>query len=359
VTPTVVHVASGREWRGGQRQVWLLARELQRQGQAQVVVTGDDSELARRLRAEGVRVRGVPWRAGLDPRVLTGTLAELRNGPAILHAHDAHAVGLAAVCSWVSGAPLIATRRVDFHLRTPGLWSRAEKVIAISQAVASVLIADGIRPERVVVVHSGIALDHARAIVPAGIRARLGLAPDTPVAVNVAALVPHKDHATLLRAAALLRERCHNLHWVVVGEGELRTRLEALCNQLGMADRVHLIGQVEDPLPLIADASIFVMSSREEGLGTSVLDAMVTGIPVASTDAGGLPEMLGDGAGLLVPRENPAALADAVELLLRDPAQRARLVERARSVVQGFSAARMATEVRTVYRSCAHLLDDS
>ncbi len=356
MTPTVVHVASGREWRGGQRQVWLLARELQRQGQSQVVVTGGNTELARRLRAEGVTVREAHWQAGLDPRVISGTLPLLRNGPALLHAHDAHAVTLAGVCAALVRVPLVATRRVDFHLRRRGFWARADRVIAISRAVASILIEDGIRPERVVVVHSGIALDTVGRVAPMGIRSRLGLPAEAILAVNVAALVPHKDHATLLQAAAHLRQRCPGLHWVVAGEGDLRPQLEALRESLSLTDRVHLIGQVEDPLPLIADANFFVMSSREEGLGTSVLDAMAAGIPVASTTAGGLPEMLGDGAGLLVPPSNPEALADAVVRLVSEPALRAGLIERARAAVQRFSADRMATEVRTVYRSCAPFL---
>ena len=95
------------------------------------------------------------------------------------------------------------------------------------------------------------------------------------------------------------------------------------------------------------------MSSREEGLGTSVLDAMARGIPVASTTAGGLPEMLGDGAGLLVPPEQPAALADAVARLVMDLELRSRVRDQALMVVQRFSARRMADEVGAVYRSFA------
>jgi glycosyltransferase involved in cell wall biosynthesis len=186
-----------------------------------------------------------------------------------------------------------------------------------------------------------------------GIRARLELPADATIAVNIGALVPHKDHATLLHAASLLSESRPALHWVVAGEGHLRPQLEALRDRLLLRDRVHLIGQVEDPLPLIADANLFVMSSREEGLGTSVLDAMAGGIPVASTTAGGLPEMLGEGAGLMVPPEHPEALATAVERLVNEPALRAELIQRALAAVQRFGAARMATEVRTVYRSCA------
>jgi len=360
VTATVVHVASGREWRGGQRQVLLLARELQRGGLAnQVVVTGAGSELAFRLKHEGVRVHEARWGPGLDPRVLLPIIREIRAGAALLHAHDAHAVTLAGLCSIAARVPMVATRRVDFHLRRRGLWGRAARVIAISSAVADVLSEDGVRPERVVVVHSGIDLDAARQADPLGVRERLGLPPETTLACTVGALVPHKDHVTLLHAARRLASRFPALHWVIAGQGELRPVLEWLTSELDLTGRVHFLGQVAHPLRVIADADLYVMSSREEGLGTSVLDAMARGIPVASTSAGGLPEMLHQGAGILVPPRNPEALAGAVQRILCDADLRRRLVEQASRAVERFSADRMAAEVRSVYRSCAPLIDGS
>ena len=352
MTARVVHVASGREWRGGQRQVWLLARELARAGKVeQVVVTGARSELAARLAEDGVRVRAVPWSAGLDPRVLPGVLGELR-GASLVHAHDAHAVTLGGLAAGLTGRPLVATRRVDFHLRRPGFWARAERVIAISRAVADVLVADGIAPARIAVVHSGVPLDDLRRTPRLGVRDRLGLAPGTTVAANVAALVGHKDHATLLRTAARLAGRFPSLHWVVAGEGPERAPLERLRAELGLDGRVHLLGHIPEPVRLVADADLFVMSSREEGLGTAVLDAMALGIPVASTTAGGLPEMLEDGAGVLAPPRDPDALAHAVARLLEEPGLARSVSQRASAAVTRFTAERMAEAVGSVYRSC-------
>ncbi len=187
---------------------------------------------------------------------------------------------------------------------------------------------------------------------PQGLRQQLGLPEGTLLALNLGALVPHKDHVTLLRSAALLRERFPFLHWVIAGDGPLRGELEAMRQALGLRECVHLLGHVSQPLRVLADANVFVMSSRQEGLGTSVLDAMARGIPVASTTAGGLPEMLADGAGLLVPPEQPSALAEAVARLLTDPGLRDQVQARALAVVQRFSTQRMAAEVGAVYRSC-------
>ena len=101
------------------------------------------------------------------------------------------------------------------------------------------------------------------------------------------------------------------------------------------------------------------MSSREEGLGTSVLEAMALGIPIASTTAGGLPEMLNPGAGLLVSPGDPVGLAEAVARIVDSTELRAKLVERARAEVLKFTDTRMADEVESVYRSFAHSLDGS
>ena len=359
MSPRVIHVASGREWRGGQRQVWLLAQQLRRLGVEQVVVTGTGTELARRLQSSGIPVRRATWKVGVDPRVLPAILSELRRRPAVLHAHDAHALTLGGICSRLRPAPLVVTRRVDFPLRHEGFWTRADRVIAISRAVADVLVQSGVSRDRISIVHSGISLEETTKATPLGVRELLRLAPDTRVAANVAALVPHKDHKTLVNAASHLAHEHPELHWVIAGEGELRPTLETQIRQLGLEGRVHLIGHVVSPERLIADADVFVMSSQQEGLGTSVLEAMALGIPVASTTAGGLPEMLGAESGLLVPTTDPRALAEAVARILENDQLGASLAKNARTSVLKFTDVRMAEEVRSVYRSCVHSIDGS
>lgn len=349
--PRVVHVASGREWRGGQKQAWLLARELRALDCPQVVVTGAGTELERRLREEGVDVNAVGWQAGLSPAAARAAWIESRRGGAILHAHDGHSTTIAGMAATLSQVPYLATRRVDFPLRRLGFWGRADRVVAISEAVRAIVIRGGLDPARVPVIHSGIDIGAVAAANPAGARHAVGIAEHVPLAIATGALVGHKDHHTLILAAAHARATAPALVWAIAGEGPLRGALEREIAELGLGETVRLLGHLPDPLPLVAAADCFVTSSKEEGLGTAMLDAMALGRPVAATAGGGIPEILAEGSGLVVPIQDPAALGDAVIQLIHNPELAARMAVGARTRVERFSARRMAEAYLALYRS--------
>jgi glycosyltransferase involved in cell wall biosynthesis len=324
-----------------------------------VVVTGGQGELARRLNAAGVRVRPASWRAGLEPRVLWPILDEVRQGAAILHAHDAHALTLAALCAGPTGTPLVVTRRVTFPLRKRFLWRRARRIIAISNAVREALLAEGIQPERVIVIPSAVDLDSLSAHQGGSFRHRLALPGKGQLAVSLGALTPEKDHFTLVEAAARLVRDLPDLHWVVVGDGPLRPRLEAQIMEHGLQSRFHLVGPMPDPEQALTGADLYVLSSTSEGLGSSALAAMALGVPVVATRVGGIPDLLESGRGILVEPRNPAALADAVHLVLTDADLGQELTRAARQDLGRYSVGAMAERVLSVYRSCAHSHDGS
>lgn len=339
----VLQVDSGREWRGGQNQVWLLSRELGHDADVeQVLVTSQDGELAKRVTAAGLTVRGTSWDIGLDPRAwwhLRRTIAAFQ--PDVIHVHDSHALTLAATVA--SGRKLVATRRVDFHVGRFGSWRRPDRIVAVSHAVKQILVGDGIAADAITVVHDGIDPDEVRraAAQRADIRRQLRLAATVPLAVNAAALVDHKDQSTLVRAAQHARALQPDLHWIIAGEGPLRPQLTREIARLELTDRVHLVGYVDPIEPLIAAADVFVMSSKEEGLGSVILTALALERPVVATAAGGIPEILPPH--VLVPVGGSAALAEKVVATLREgvpvpfPA--------------GFTASAMARGVLDVYRA--------
>jgi glycosyltransferase involved in cell wall biosynthesis len=168
----------------------------------------------------------------------------------------------------------------------------------------------------------------------------------------VAALAPHKDHATLLRAAALAAARREDLHFAWVGEGECRPALERLRAELGLGDRVHLLGFRRDARALLAQFTVFVLASYLEGLCTSLLDAQLLGVPILATRVGGVPEVVTDGeSGVLVPERDPAALAQALLALLADGPLRGRLREGGLRAVRRFDVARTVEATEGVYRA--------
>src|SRR5947207_758475 len=215
----VLQVDSGREWRGGQNQAWVLSRELSRvTGLEQMLVTRQGSELARRVTEDGVTVLGTAWDIGLDPRAwwhLRRTIAAFQ--PDLIHVHDSHALRLVAMAA--RGRTMVATRRVQFQIGRVGPWRRVARIIAISAAVRHVLIGAGITSEAVAVVHDGIDVDDVRqaANPPLDIRRQLRIPAAAPLAVNAAALTGEKDHRTLIRAAQHARARRPDLHWVIAG----------------------------------------------------------------------------------------------------------------------------------------------
>ena len=338
----VLQIDSGREWRGGQNQVRLLCRELAREGVDQVLVTKRGSELARHTMADGgTEVAETSWGWGLDPRAwfrIDRLVARFK--PDILHAHDSHALGMAPRGG---DARVVATRRVDFHVGRFSGWRRTDRIIAISRAIKEILATDGVPATEITVIPSGIDPDEVRraAVEPARIRALLRLASTTPLAVNVAALVDHKDQHTLIRAAHSARAARPDLHWAIAGEGKLRGSLTAEIARLGLADRVHLLGYVDRADALIREADVFVMSSKEEGLGSVILNALALGKPVVATAAGGIPEILP--AAALVPVGDSAALARKVVAMLKHPSPV--------PLPPQFTASAMAHSVLAVYHS--------
>lgn len=348
----VLQVDAGREWRGGQNQVRLLMRELEN-GYLEVeqaLITRRDSALARSVRGERIPVDEVGWWLSIDLRAIAGVRALMKRfQPDLVHVHDSHALSVvrlagAALRGRTHRSPtLIAHRRVDFHVRRRSSWFRVHRIVAVSEAVKRVLISDGIAARDITVIPDGIDPDEVctRAAALLDIRGRLGLPPGTPLAVNVAALVDHKDQHTLIRAAAYARSVRPDLHWAIAGDGELRHTLERHIAQQTLGDRVHLLGYIPAADALIREGDVFVMSSKEEGLGSVILHALALGKPVVATAAGGIPEVLPQDR--LVPVGDATALAQKVVATL-DHASPVPLPAR-------FTARAMAHSVVALYRS--------
>lgn len=251
--------------------------------------------------------------------------------PAVVHAHDPHAVSMTALAlSFSAPVPrprVIASRRVDFHLQGNSFsqwkYRQVDGFIAASGAIRDILIHDGVPAGRVVVVHDGIDVGKIAHRPAADLHAEYWLPHGAPVIVNVGALVAHKGQKFLIEAMPLVVREIPDARLVIFGEGELRAGLERQVKHLSLEKHVLLPGFREDVLSLVKSADLFVMSSLTEGLGSAVLDAMAMGLAVVGTRAGGIPEAVVPGeTGELVEPGEAKPLAAALVKLLKDPALR-------------------------------------
>lgn len=354
-----LHIDTARTWRGGQNQVLVTVMGMRAAGHRAMLVAHANGELRRRA-DEGLDFLPLAPRTEMDLSAswrLSRAIKQLR--PDIIHAHDPHAVAMAALALSMSTQPkrakLVAARRVDFRLQGNALsrwkYDQVDHFICASDAIRKVLLADGVAPSRAVTVHEGIDLGRVAAAPPAALHEELWLPHGSPVVGNVAALVPHKGQRHFVEAAALVVREVPDARFVIAGEGELRPTLEHLIKHLKLEKHVFLAGFRPDVLSLHKAFDIFVMSSITEGLGTSLLDAMACGRPIVATTAGGMPEVVQDGTtGILVPPRDNQAMADAIVKLLKDEALRGRMGAAGLSLANAkFSAERMVADTLHVY----------
>jgi glycosyltransferase involved in cell wall biosynthesis len=357
VNVRVLHVDTERGWRGGERQTLWLARELATRGHVSIVAARRNEPLAERARASGLEVVECSPRSELDVVAALRLRRAIRErGITLVHAHTAHAVAVAALATLGTSVPLVVARRVDFPLRanigTRWKYSRANAIIAISRAVASVLERSGISPRRIRVVPDGV--DIHREVIPASreLLAALGIPTGAPLVVQVAQLVGHKDPLNFVRALAHVRAASPNVHALLVGDGPLRADVEREIHELGLEDAVHVAGYRNDADSLLAAATVATLSSREEGMGSVLLDALAFGRAIAATRAGGIPEVIVDGeSGLLAEPRDPTALGNVILRLLNDDGLRERLRANAPARAAEFSLERMADLTMSVYES--------
>ena len=249
-----LHVDTARTWRGGQNQVLLTVNGLRAIGERSALVAHPDGELRRRA-AEGLDLIPIAPRTEMDLTAAWRFARVLKRlNPDVIHAHDPHGVAMASLAlSLTSGSakqqplpPLVASRRVDFHLKGNSFsrwkYRQVDCFIAASEAIRQMLVADGVPAERTVTVHEGIDVEHVAAAPRVNVHEAFWLPHHAPVVGNVAALVPHKGQRYLIDAAHLVVQDIPDARFIILGEGELREHLERQVREHHLEKHVLLPG---------------------------------------------------------------------------------------------------------------------
>ncbi len=359
---STLHINTEPTWRGGEQQTLYLLSGLVQRGYPVLLCAQKGSPMAQRARDAGIETTELRMRGEVDPIAIVRLARCMRRfRPEIVQFHTSHAHTLGVLAAALLGRRrprTLLTRRVDFSIYRHSFFGlnhvkyrHVDLIVAISEAIRNVLLDDGIPPERVTCVPSGI--DTSRfEVEPCDLRREHDLPPATKVVVNVAFFADHKGQRYLIEAAPRILREFPDCAIFLIGEGELLEPLRRLARELGVADRVFFPGFRTDVPAILRGADVYVMPSHKEGLGTSVLDALWCELPLVAAEAGGIPEVVQHEVnGLLVPPRDSEALAAAVLRLLENPAEARRLAAAGPGVVASrYTADRMVEGNIEVYR---------
>ena len=348
-----------------------LAEQLVRRGvQLEVVAMKQSGPLRQRYEAAGIPISTYGFRSfasiGAIRECLRLRKHLRRSRIEVLHCHDYYSNILGAMATLGRGGPALITSRRWSTKHPPRLlqqlngWvaRRADRVLANSARLKDELIRDDrVNPERIITISNFV---EERALVPlepgrrADWRARFGI-PDGAIAVGcVSRLAPVKNFSALLNAVAALRGSWPDLHVLLIGDGTCRDALEHQATVLGLSGRVHITGlQAAGAENLQGVLDIVVLPSTSEGFPNAVVEAMAARVPVIATDVGGVSDVVVDRVtGLLIPAEDPEALAGALELLLHDHSLRQALADAGRArVAEMHTADRVVWQTQALYLS--------
>lgn len=367
----IIHVSTPVSWRGGEQQLAYLAKALHGKHK-QLIICPEGSEMEafcqkHQLNCQTYTTRGL---LNLSAARLLYKMCKLHSAD-IVHCHDSHAHSIAvmAAVAYSNRTPVVVHRRVDFPV-SGSLFSnykynhpQIKAYICVSRAIREILAPSLRQPEKAVCIYSSIDLERfsGNGNRKGLLRAEFGLKNSNILIGNTSALAPHKDHPTFLNMAKILHQRFPQMRFVIMGEGPLRLETEHLIEALGLREVVFLAGFRNNIPDLLPDLDVFVMSSRTEGLGTSIIDAFASGIPVVTTAAGGIPELVEDHkTGLLCEIGNPQQLAEAVIHILDSESLRNLLVQNARTKAASFDYRIMAEKTQEVYHKiCSALTEET
>ena len=341
-----LHVNTEPTWRGGEQQTLYLLEGLRRRGHPVALCAAPGSPLYERALAEGIETFGISIRSEADVVAVLRVAGVLRRlKPRLIHMHTSHAHTIGVCGAALTGLDIrrVVSRRVNFSIYRHSFfglnWVKycygVDRYLAVSSSVRDVLVRDGVNRDRIRVVHSGV--DPARFERRTSERSELlnewDLPEDVPLVGSIGALVPYKGITHFVEAAAeLYRKR--PCSFVVVGDGELRGELMRQVRSRGLDQCFRMVGFRRDIGSVIRALDLFVFPTLEEGLGTSLLDALLLECPTIATRVGGIPEVIEDGVdGLLVAAGDPAALARAAERLLDAPDEARRMARAGRGKV--------------------------
>lgn len=359
-------VSTQEKWYGGEEVAYLLARGLRREGHRVQILARHGGAFAQRMAAEGFDIARFA-RNGRNPLGLWQVRRFLRRmHPDVLVYNDSHAVTAAGMASWGLKIPVrVAIRHVAWPIRSSRRFlAFCDRVVCVSNGVADACRGVGLPSEMLRVVFAATDPERVRSGNRDQGRMAAGVDAHQTMILVVAGLNENKGHRFLLEAMPAVLRRHADVRLVLAGDGPLREPLEAKARRLGIDAQVGFLGYRRDVPDLTQAADLVVLPSLVEGFGLTLVDAMFAGVPIVTTDTGGVPDVTGcyeprsEPTAWVVPPRDSLSLAEAIIEALDTPNERARRADCARQRAERlFTPERMVEASLAVYREALRQSD--
>ena len=358
----ILHVSTALTWRGGEQQIAYLIEELaQKKNVKQWVLCAKNSSMNRHCIEKKIAHIAIKKVFSFNLYFAYQLAKTCRKQKIdLIHLHDAHAHNFAVLAADIfrNKTKCVLSRRVDFPIRNN--WFShykyqhdcIKKIICVSQAIEKIVEKTIGKTEKLTHIHSGIDLGKFQSKKKINIlRTEYQIPKNHFLIGNVAALAAHKDYITFIDTAKILIEKGVSATFLMIGEGKERAFLEKYIKEKKISKHLIMIGFRNDISQILPELDVFLFTSKTEGLGTSVIDALAAGVPIATTNAGGITEIVSDRKTALVAKVGDSKqLAESVFELLENENLRENLAINGRKRAILFAKKNMAKQTLDIYK---------
>lgn len=336
----IAHVNLAKGFRGGERQTIILIKEIARDGLEQVLVCRTDSPMRKELES----TKGLTFVSANNQLLGHFSLGHVD----IIHAHDAKGVHWAYLYKLLRKVPYLITRRINVPIRdgfsNKLTYAASSAVVGVSESIGKLLINHTC--SSVHLVPDSVSGDFLNSDFSIAVREKYA---DYFIVGHAGALVDSdKGQKIIISAARILKERYPTIIFFMFGSGRDEYELKLLSSDM---ESIYWFGFKKNILDYLGSLDIFVFPSRNEGLGSILLDVMKLNVPIVATNVGGIPDIIKDHkTGLLIQPNSPKALAEAIEALYLDADLRKKLVSGAEEFVKNYSPEVMAGKYLSLYK---------
>jgi len=354
----VLHISTEKSWRGGEQQIAYLINNLPKQEVVSIIFVLKESAFHHFLKKRNfkyITYSGKSIYQIKTIKLLNQTIKD--NSIDLLHAHSSNAHTLAFLKNIIFKATkLIVSRRVDFKPKMT-LFSRWKykhnsivKYVCVSKAIEKIMQAALNKSDKVCTVYSGVDVKKWDNQIPNSfLREKYKIKNTSKVIGTVAAIEAHKDLSTFVKVANVLKNE--DYVFIIAGKGSLENEIHNQISKLNLKN-IFLVGFQSNIQDYLLNYDVFLFTSKTEGLGTSLLDAMAAKVAIVTTEAGGISEIVeNDMTGLTADVGNYTKLAELIKVLFENTEKKSKLTENAYSKVQEFSAKKMALNMFEIYKN--------